>query len=237
MTVQNINELTGQLTSFQSSLQQFALHHAEEIRSNPRFRSEFARMCTAIGVDPLLGGKRKGGWGMLGVGDFWIRIGVRVVGICRQTRSENGGFISVRDVKEMLGREDSEMKQGSGGKTFTEITEYLTFFETVVNVRDDIIRSIAALTPLGPGLTVITLPSGERYIRSIPKELNPDQTTVLEVAGITGFVSVSLLKYNLGWEDERCRSVLEELVTEGMVWIDDAGEEREYWIPRGITDL
>ena len=40
---------------------------------------------------------------------------------------------------------------------------------------------------------------------------------------------------NLGWEDERSESILEELVIEGMVWIDDAGQEREYWIPRGIN--
>ena len=105
-------------------------------------------------------------------------------------------------------------------------------------VRDDIVRSISALTPLGPGLSVVTLPSGERYIRSIPKELNPDQATVLQVAGVSGgFISVGMLKINLGWEDERSKSVLEDLVIEGMVWVDDAGLEREYWIPSGITEL
>lgn len=103
--------------------------------------------------------------------------------------------------------------------------------------RDDIIRSISALAPLGPGLSVVTLPGGGRYIRSIPKELNPDQATVLEFAGINGFVSVGLLRVNLGWEDERSKSILEDLVMEGMVWVDDAGEEREYWIPRGISDV
>jgi ESCRT-II complex subunit VPS22 len=86
-------------------------------------------------------------------------------------------------------------------------------------------------------LSVVTLPSGERYIRSIPKELNPDQAIVLEVAGINGFVSVGLLRVNLGWEDERSKSVLEDLVVEGMVWVDDAGDEREYWIPRGISEI
>jgi ESCRT-II complex subunit VPS22 len=103
--------------------------------------------------------------------------------------------------------------------------------------RDDIIRSISALAPLGPGLSVVTLPGGGRYIRSIPKELNPDQAIVLEAAGINGFISVGLLKVNLGWEEERSKSVMEELVVEGMVWVDDAGEEREYWIPRGISDI
>jgi EAP30/Vps36 family len=139
MTVQNINELTSQLASFQSSLQQFALHHADEIRSNPSFRSEFARMCTAIGVDPLVGshGKKTRGWGLLGVRDFWIKVGVRVVGICRSTRSENGGIISVLEVKEVLAKEDAEMRRrGSSGsgetKGFVEITEYERFLRDLI---------------------------------------------------------------------------------------------------------
>jgi ESCRT-II complex subunit VPS22 len=102
--------------------------------------------------------------------------------------------------------------------------------------RDDIVRSISALGPLGPGISVVTLAGGDRYIRSIPKELNPDQATVLEVAGVAGYVSLSMLKVNLGWEEERSRSVLEEVIVEGMVWVDDGGLEKEYWIPRGITD-
>jgi len=93
------------------------------------------------------------------------------------------------------------------------------------------------LSPLGPGLSIVTLPSGGRYIRSIPRELNPDQATVLEIAGINRYVSVGILRLNLKWEDERSRSVLEELVAEGMVWVDDAGPEREYWIPSGISDV
>ena len=104
--------------------------------------------------------------------------------------------------------------------------------------RDDVVRSISALSPLGPGLSVVTLPNGERYIRSIPKELNPDQATVLEVAGVSGgCISVSMLRVNLGWEDERGKSVLEDLVAEGMVWVDDGGMEREYWIPSGINEI
>jgi ESCRT-II complex subunit VPS22 len=102
--------------------------------------------------------------------------------------------------------------------------------------RDDIVRSIGALGPLGPGISIISLRNGERYIRSVPKELNPDQATVLEVAGINGYISVSLLRVNLGWEEERSGSVLEELIVEGMVWVDEGGMEKEYWIPKGITD-
>jgi ESCRT-II complex subunit VPS22 len=70
-------------------------------------------MCSAIGVDPLVGfmGKRKrGGWGVLGVGEFWVRVAVRTVGVCRRTRGENGGFIAVKEVQNILAREDRQSK-------------------------------------------------------------------------------------------------------------------------------
>jgi len=38
-----------------------------------------------------------------------------------------------------------------------------------------------------------------------------------------GYVSVGRLRVNLGWEDEWSKSVLEELVSEGMLCVDDAG--------------
>ncbi|KAK4968767.1 ESCRT II complex subunit Dot2, partial [Elasticomyces elasticus] len=74
--------LQNQLSVFQAALHSFSLTHGDEIRSNPQFRAEFARMCNAIGVDPLASSNRraKGGekgslWGqMLGgsVNDFYF---------------------------------------------------------------------------------------------------------------------------------------------------------------------
>jgi len=86
-------------------------------------------MCSSIGVDPLVGStransKREKGWGILGVGEFWIRVGTRVVGICRRTRGENGGFISVAEVQRILSREDRVSRQRSGGKDVVEISEF-----------------------------------------------------------------------------------------------------------------
>ena len=45
--------LETQLAVFRSLLQNFAQTHARDIRSDPSFRAQFARMCAAIGVDPL----------------------------------------------------------------------------------------------------------------------------------------------------------------------------------------
>jgi hypothetical protein len=75
-------------------------------------------MCAAIGVDPLVGAKRDG-WGVLGVGDFWMGVATRVVGICRNTRGENGGIIGVKEVQRLLEREDRRQRSQ------TVISEYV----------------------------------------------------------------------------------------------------------------
>jgi ESCRT-II complex subunit VPS22 len=126
--VQDTNELSIQLKSFQTSLHTFAQRHSDEIRKNPQFRSEFAQMCTSIGVDPLAGvnnatRSKREGWNLLGVGEFWIRVATRVVAVCRRTRDENGGFISVQEVKSILSKEDKSSRQDSSLKDIVEISE------------------------------------------------------------------------------------------------------------------
>lgn len=111
--------LETQLAVFRSLVQQFAQTHAKDIRSDPSFRAQFARMCAAIGVDPLAsssGGSAGGGGGggmgssvwaqLLGrsVNDFYFELAVRVVEVCGETRGENGGLIEVRKVRERIVR-------------------------------------------------------------------------------------------------------------------------------------
>ena len=111
--------LDVQLSVFRSLAQQFAQTHAREIRSNPSFRTQFARMCAAIGVDPLASsnssaedGSGGGGAGAEGsvwsqllgrsVNDFYFELAVRVVEVCNYTQMENGGLLGVREAKERL---------------------------------------------------------------------------------------------------------------------------------------
>jgi hypothetical protein len=101
--------LETQLAVFRSLLQQFAQTHAKDIRSNPSFRAQFARMCAAIGVDPLAASSTRDGGGsiwaqLLGrsVNDFYFELAVKVVEVCSDTREENGGLIEVRKVRESL---------------------------------------------------------------------------------------------------------------------------------------
>lgn len=113
--------LETQLAVFRSLLQNFAQTHARDIRSDPSFRAQFARMCAAIGVDPLASSaspsaSSSGGgaaaavgsiWAQLlgrSVNDFYFELAVRAVEVCGATRGENGGLIGVRELRERVMR-------------------------------------------------------------------------------------------------------------------------------------
>lgn len=209
----HIDELTTQLAVFQAQLSQFSRTHAKDIRSNPAFRTEFARMCTAIGVDPLASSSNKKGsfWAeMLGtsVNDFYFELAVRVVEVCRRTRRTNGGLIAVTEVKDRLGSVDE-----SAGVS-----------------EDDILRAVEALKPLGSGFAVVEV-GRRKMIRSVPKELNKDQSRVLEAIEVAGFVTASMLRVNYGWDRARVQTVVEDLLADSLVWVDEQAEEKEYWAP------
>lgn len=73
-------------------------------------------------------------------------------------------------------------------------------------------------------------------IRSVPKELNTDQATVLEAIQILGYVTVSMLQINLKWERARAVAVIDDLVADSLVWVDKQSDETEYWSPTFIHD-
>nr|DAD45585.1 TPA_asm: hypothetical protein HUJ06_003815 [Nelumbo nucifera] len=86
-----------QLTTFRTQLEEFARKHKNDIRKNPAFRSQFHEMCAKVGVDPLA--SNKGFWAeLLGIGDFYYELGVQIVDICLETRSENGGLINLQEL-------------------------------------------------------------------------------------------------------------------------------------------
>ncbi|KAF2803854.1 putative ELL complex subunit Eap30 [Mytilinidion resinicola] len=223
------DSLQTQLSVFQQLLHQFSITHAKDIRSNPTFRAEFARMCNAIGVDPLAsshhkaagGGGKDGGsfWAqMLGgsVNDFYFELAVRVVEVCRDTRAENGGIIAVAEVRQRV-----QKGKGIGGGM--EVSD------------DDVLRAVSSLGPLGSGFTIMKL-GHNQMIRSVPKELNTDQTTVLEAIQVLGYVTTSMLQLNLGWTRVRSMAVIDDLMTDSLVWVDRQAEETEYWSPTFIHE-
>lgn len=220
--------LSTQLSVFQSLLHNFAVVHSKDIRANPAFRAEFARMCSAIGVDFLASshhreskdGKKEEGqsiWAQIlgsSVNDFYFNLGVLIVEHCRATRSENGGLISVTDLRKRI-------QQGRGIGGGMEVSD------------DDIVRAVDSLTPLGACFTIKKI--GHRsLIRSVPKELNNDQSTVLEAIDVLGYVTVSMLQLNLDWERARAVAVVDDLMADSLVWVDTQAGENEYWSPAFI---
>ncbi|KAG5360410.1 Vacuolar-sorting protein [Yarrowia sp. B02] len=213
-------ELKRQLSQFQERLSHFASAHASEIKNNAKFRAEFAEMCAAIGVDPLANSSSKKGGriaSFLGkdVQDFYFELAVKIVEICRQTREDNGGMVKVTEVRDIL----NARSKASAIKVSVE----------------DIVTAVKTLKKLGDGLGIVKVGS-QQFIKSVPGEMNPDQITVLETCHVLGFVSVSLLRDNLGWKPTRSKSTLETMTGAGLLWVDGQGAETEYWSPSWIDD-
>ena len=74
-------------------------------------------------------------------------------------------------------------------------------------------------------------------IRSVPKELSTDQSTVLEAIQILGYVTVSMLEDNLNWENPRAETVIEDLLAASLIWVDTKANEWEYWSPASIHEF
>ncbi|KAF1837030.1 EAP30-domain-containing protein [Decorospora gaudefroyi] len=227
----NADSLSTQLSVFQSLVHNFALTHSKDIRANPAFRTEFARMCSALNIDFLASSyhthQKDGGsnskdtqslWAQFlgpSIPDFYFNLAVSTVEECRRTRTENGGLISIADLRTRI--QNSHRIGGS-----MQVSD------------DDIKRAVASLEPLGSGFALVTI--GHRcLIRSVPKELNGDQSTVLEAVQVLGCVTLSLLQINLGWERARARAVVEDLLADSLVWVDVQAGENEYWSPAFIT--
>ena len=107
---------------------------------------------------------------------------------------------------------------------------------TNIGSSDDILRAVESLKPLGGGFSIITVGS-KKMIRSIPRELSTDQSKVLEAIQVLGYVTVSMLEDNLGWENARAETVVEDLIASSFVWVDAKTPEKEYWSPAYIHDF
>ncbi|KAJ8609879.1 hypothetical protein CTAYLR_007507 [Chrysophaeum taylorii] len=190
------------ISSFRSSLEDFARKHKKKIRSDPLFRSRFTEMCYEIGVDPLQ--SSKGFWSeMLGVGDFFFELGIKIVELCAATRSANGGLMSLDELEFHLIK--------SGGAKITQ---------------DDIKRAISKLDVLGDGFRVVN----GTMVLSVPVELNRDQTVALNLARTRGFLTARHLQAKLN--AERAEEVLSNLLQAGFAWLDaPPGEAPAYYFP------
>lgn len=199
-----------QMQHFRTRLEEFALHHRESIRKEPLFRRQFHRMCAAVGVDPLA--SNKGFWAQkLQVGDFYYELGVQVVEACLYSRDQDGGLL---DVEEVLRR--VKKKRGNA----VEQVEI-----------DDILQAVRALQKLGAGFDVAPVGS-KMIVRSVPYLLRQDHGVALAAAQEDGHVSLHALIRATQWTEERAQQALDDLLKEGMAWIDETPHgDRWYWFP------
>jgi len=223
-----VESLHAQVDQFSAALTHFATHHRADIRRDPRLRHAFQQMCASIGVDPLAGPRRGGGWWeeALGLGDWQSELGVQIVDVCVSSRERNGGIMELSELVRILSR--LRGLEGGGGGAITE---------------EDVVRSIQALKVLGTGYEVLEFGSeggGRRMVRSVPKELDADQMVVLALAAEQrGRVDEELLVRRNAWTAERARAVLQNmLLRDGTCWLDEQdgpdGMGQAYWIPAAM---
>lgn len=190
------------LSSFKTNLTEFARKHKDRINQDPEFRQQFHQMCISVGVDPLASGK--GFWAdLLGFGDFYYELGVKIITVCLQTRSINGGIITFKDL-------------------LFRLRDYHGKNSSIVNInKEDLYRALDKVSVLGSSIRVVTLPSKEKVILSIPMEINVDHELLLNIAlESNGCVSRDQFLQNNSWTLERLQRVINPLIEEGAVWID-----------------
>jgi ESCRT-II complex subunit VPS22 len=227
---QSLDALQSQLAQFRAALQRFAASHREDIKKDPAFRALFQQMCSNIGVDPLAGPHKGGLWAeLLGMGDWQYELGVQIVDICVGTRDQNGGMIYMDDLVRLLNklRNIPTVDLSKGAGTSKELQDVGAVTE------EDVLRSIKTLRPLGAGYEVINIGS-RKMVRSVVKELDLDQATILEIAAsVGGKVWVDLVAGAASWSVERAAAALENmLLRDGLCWMDDQDEDAPvvYWV-------
>ena len=246
----HLDALAAQLAAFKALLQSTARQHRAAIARDPAFRAEFARMCSVIGVDPLAlaadgkdvdggaGGKEANRKGKReGSAQFDMLVGVSVVEVCRERRDENGGLLGVQECRDLV------RKRAGLEERQVEVLEYVADDQmlhsslklTCQNCREDIVRAVEMLEPLKGGFSIVMI-GNKRVIRSVPKELSKDQSVVLEELQSSPYVTVALVQAKTGWDEARAVTVLEDLVSNSMVWICHEETGIQYWAPPPLDD-
>ncbi|BHF68996.1 ESCRT-II subunit protein snf8 [Sparganum proliferum] len=205
--------LSRQLEELKSSLEEFASKYQSKIRQDKQFRAQFQSMCANIGVDPLA--SSNGYWSkILGIGDFYYHLGVRIIEVCMANQRQTGGLMPLSELIEVVNKTRSSRQAEAS--------------------QDDVVRAIKKLRCLGSGFTLIDLPGSGQLVQSVPGEMSMDQTKVLGLAeSNNGSVSVHRCVQQFRWTEERTLAALNYLLQEGMAWIDDdnGSGSNTYWFP------
>jgi len=202
-----VEELSKQMEQFRTKLDAFAIKHRSAIKKDPAFRKHFQEMCATIGVDPLA--SSKGFWSeLLGMGEFYYEIAVQAVEIVLASAKTNGGVMKLRELRINLNkyRDMRAIKQ-------PDVT------------CDDIVRAIKTLDVLGKSCGIITDGSSvqENYVVfCVPEELSIDNTMIIQFVQQCGTCCVKIeeLEREFEWPLDRIINALEQLIKEGILWVE-----------------
>jgi ESCRT-II complex subunit VPS22 len=208
----------------EEKLSSFAKKHKKQIQEDPAFRKKFLEMCAPLGVDPL--SSKKGFWdGVLGIGEFYYELAVKVAEVCLASRTRNGGIMSVAEVQSILrkrgtkfrfSQEDGKKGNSNSGMKYS---------------REDIVTAIGKLSKLKSGFKTVQVGATTMVI-SVPTELDEDHKEVMSIAqDIASGISVETVTRKTGWKEERAKRALDLLLSEGMAWFDEYKGEEYYWFP------
>ncbi|KAL1411711.1 ESCRT II complex subunit Dot2 [Vanrija albida] len=223
LTAQQVGHLETSLASFKDALVTFASQHRADIRKDPALRHQFQKMCAAIGVDPLAGSSGRGWWSeQLGLGEWSCELALQVVDVCVSTRERNGGIIEMGEliarVERMRGRTDRTDRSSD------RITE------------EDIKNAVELLEPLRAGYTLHSA-GGTTFVRSVPRELDTDQSMLLVLASDTdGALTLADVRDRTGWPLVRARTAIENcIMREGLGWVDEQAERQTVYLIAAVN--
>ena len=227
------------MKQLEQKLSTFAKKHRTEIQQDPAFRKKFLDLCAPLGVDPL--SSKKGFWdGVLGIGEFYYELAVKVAEVCLASRTRNGGIMSIMEVQSILRKrgtkfrfshDDDDDGGGGGGTTTTTSTTGGCKYS-----QEDIKTAIGKLSKLKSGFQIVQVGSTTMVV-SVPTELDEDHKEVMKVAQEQNMhtagagITVQHVIKNTNWTEERAKRALDLLLSEGMAWFDEYRGKEYYWFP------
>lgn len=223
---QHSEQLLTQLQVFRSALINFVNEHSHEIKSNGEFRSKFNQISQLIGMDPLdlliyynskMTSSGSGSSSKRDASNFITGLSVKIVEICQETRDLNGGLISIRELQSIL----------------NDTTSDLTIDATIKQIE----QAITILNSMGKNYELIVI-NNESWLKfSSIENLSSDQLKIYELCSFTGgYVTMGLIRDNYGWDKIRIKSVIDEMIMNGILWVDEQGEDEwQYWEPSWIS--
>ncbi|RLV95155.1 Vacuolar-sorting protein SNF8 [Spathaspora sp. JA1] len=216
------DQLSTQLAVFQSALVNFANNHGEEIKQNAEFRNKFTQISQSIGLDllELQLSTSKTTTKNNSNNNFQVALAVRIIEVCQVTRDLNGGLISLKELRSIV--QDTH--------------------DISIDISEgDIEQSLGMLDTLGKGYQVLTINDKKwlKFTSANGDGISQDEKKVYELCGFMGgYVTYRLLRDNYGWDNVRSKTVIEEMIMHGFLWVDNQGPkgERQFWEPSWISN-